>query len=203
MAIAPHKIALSLPELHEILQAGFSNPPSLPTIKRWAAAGKLKPAEIHRRLNRPSRAKKSPAPGAAGQEVEEGGQARVRYDRHKAVKLIQSFWELFPIDQAPLVRQTASTPMPGGDDILAMLSDLGRQIAAQGKLIEAATAAAAQLNSTRAMLMNKYDAVNTQQAQIIDGLRQRLNAVEGNSSLSRDIQQLRIAVSRLADGHTG
>lgn len=196
MTVAPHKTALSLPELHEILKAGFHNPPSLPSIKRWAAAGRLKPAEIRRKLARPSRAK--PPTSADGVEEEEGdGQARVRYDRHKAIKVIQSFWELTPVDQIPPMAAPVNTQVPGANDILAMLDNLSRQIAAQGKLIEAATSAAAQLNGTRAILMNKYDQVTTQQATIIDGLRQRIAAADKTSSLERDIQSLRISVSKL------
>jgi hypothetical protein len=201
MAIATTKTALSLPELHELLKTEFQNPPSLPSLKRWAAAGRLKSAEIHRKLARPSRAKKIDTADASGQhpDQDKAAMARVRYDRHKAIKVIESIWEMTPIDQVKPAAAPAAGQMPGGEEILSMLAELSRQIATQSKAIEAAGAAAAQLNSTRASLMAKYDATNTQQAQIIEGLRRRVIDAENNSSLARDIQSLRLAVAKISE----
>ena len=185
-----------MPELHEVLKTEFSNAPSLPSLKRWAAAGRLKAAEIHRKLARPSRSKAATAPDGVDQE--EGGQARVRYDRHKAIKVIQQFWEIKPADQVgPFTAPAASSQMPGADEVLIMMENLSQQIAAQSKIIEAATAAVAQLNGLRAVLMTKYDSVTTNQAHVIDGLRQRIADSEKTSSMERDIQRLNISVSRL------
>lgn len=194
MDIAANKTDLSLPELHQVIGVEFQNPPSLPSLKRWAAQGRLAGAEIHRKLGRSSRAKK-----AEGSDQDRAPMARVRYDRHKAIKLIQSFWDMEPAALAPPPAAHASAPMPGADEILALLAELSRQVAAQAKQIEAAAAAVAQLNATRASLMAKYDAANAQQAQIIEGLRRRVADAESNSSLGRDIQSLRLAVAKISE----
>lgn len=205
MAPNQQKTTLSLPELHEALKEQFQGSPSLPSLKRWAAEGRLHGAEVHRISDRPTRAKGSdeadatPQQGAGTKKKRERALARVRYDKHKAIKILNTFWEMTPIDRAPVPQSAVSGPMPGGDEILALLADLSRQVAAQGKLIESAAAASAQLNSTRAMLMAKYDAANAQQVQIIEGLRKRLADVENSSSLSRDVQSLRLAVAKISE----
>lgn len=189
----PTRVLDTLASLQAHLKSTFANPPSLPTVKRWAAAGQLQAAHVTRLSNRASRS-------------DQGGEAkpRPRYDRAKAIAAIQDIWNL---DQTPQRNDpNQGTAPPAGPvaqadlgPIVQGLQAVAAQAAANTRALEAISQSVAQLSGVRTMLMSKYDAVNAQQSQIIEALRKRVADSESNASLARDIQSVRLVVARLVE----
>lgn len=192
----------SLPSLHEHLEATYRRAPSLATLKRWAAAGNLQRCEVHRLTRRASRSK----------DAKEGTRARgkTRYDRQRAIEMIGTFWELTPIHQPSIEPQAEPRPaapradhsFAGGHPVdiaplLVLVANLETQVQDLRSAVAAVNQSISQLNGVRTTLMTKYDATNSHQSELIELLRNKAKEAENNSSLARDVQALRIAVSNL------
>jgi hypothetical protein len=192
----------SLPSLSEFLKEKFPNPPSLPTLKRWAAAGYLKACEVHRLSARPSRS------GAA--EAKAPARAKTRYQRERAIQLIRSHWDLGDGHTAPAALKPAeiATRAAEGDrgvpagweiEIAKSIRSLNEQVAANTRALDSVNQTLAGLAGVRTALMTKYDAANAQQAQIIEGLRQKISDLSQAESLSRDVQAVRMGLAKLVE----
>lgn len=200
-------ILVSLPALHSYVAQKYPRPPSLPTLKRWAASGTLKEAEVRRISGRKSR--------SASADGQEHARAKPRYDRGKAIQIIRRIWDLDGKVTEPrssrrpeaLQGETSSiqATMPGqmaAEIAQALESRLGAiedRLQAQASILESLTQQVAALNGVRTALMNKYDAASAQQGEIVSMLRQKVADLKEANTLSQDIQSLRITVSRLTE----